>query len=305
LAQDLIATHQLRGKTVLEIACGTGHFLRMLCLAGGNRGIGIDPALKQDGPEALEGTEIVFHRDKFSERYIGLACDFICCRQALHMLTQPRMLVELVRRSIGEGRSIPVYFEVVNARELFAKQNVWQLIYEHFSFFTASSLRRLFSECGFDVLRAGPCYESGQYLSIEARPAPRSSNEQAPVADRDAVRADVLDFASGVRAKIDTWDQRLHAISAAGKSAVVWGAGGRGINFLNLVEASGFIRHIVDINPDRRGGYVPGSGQLVVAPEFLQDYRPDLVLLTNPTYEQEVRQQVASLGVSCEFLTIS
>jgi hypothetical protein len=86
---------------------------------------------------------------------------------------------------------------------------------------------------------------------------------------------------------------------------VVWGAGGRGINFLNLIEASGFIRHIVDINPDRRGGYVPGSGQLVVAPEFLQDYRPDLVLLTNPTYENEVRQQVAALGVSCEFLTIS
>jgi SAM-dependent methyltransferase len=306
LAQNLIEAYHLHGKTVLEIACGTGHFLRMLCHGGGNRGIGIDPALKQDGTEALEGTEIAFHRDKFSERYIGLACDFIFCRQALHMVTQPRDLIELVRRTIGDGRSTPIYFEVVNARKLFAKQSVWQLIYEHYSFFTAASLARLFSECGFETLRVGPCYEDGQYLSIEARPTPVSSTErQAPDEGHAALRADVLDFASAVRAKMDTWEQRLRTISAAGQRAIVWGAGGRGINFLNLIEASGFIRHIVDINPDRQGGYIPGSGQRIVGPAFLQDYRPDLVLLTNPTYEQEVRQQVADLGVTCEFLMVS
>ena len=303
LARRLVDNYQLRGKTVLEIACGTGHFLRMLCELGNNRGIGVDPVLERQGTERLNSTEIQFIRDKFSERYAKLPCDFICCRQALHALSNPKQLVQVVRRTIGAERRTPVYFEVVNASAVFRKRSVWQLIYEYYSFFTPASLARLFAECGFDVQCVQQCYEDGQYLQLEAVPA-RGTNvmsETSP-SDVEATLNDVLAFANEFRGKIENWEQKLAAIQKSGQRAIAWGAGGRGISFLNLVRASQFVPYIVDINPSRCGGFIPGTGQQVVAPEFVREYRPSLVLLTNPTYEKEVRKQVEEMGISCDFL---
>ena len=43
LAIKLIDRHGLRGKDIVEIGCGAGDFLALICALGGNRGVGIDP----------------------------------------------------------------------------------------------------------------------------------------------------------------------------------------------------------------------------------------------------------------------
>ncbi|HEY2548894.1 MAG TPA: class I SAM-dependent methyltransferase [Candidatus Acidoferrum sp.] len=304
LAQHLVEAYRLQKATVLEIACGTGHFLRMLCKLGSNRGIGIDPVLVHEGIEQLDSTEIRFIRDKFSERYADLQYDFVCCRQALHAIENPKDLLQLVCRTIGRERRTPVYFEVVNASEQFRSQNIWQLIYEYYSFFTPASLARLFSVCGFDIRSAQPCYAGGQYLQIEAVSGNGSNaKSQTSRTEIEATLKDVLAFAGGLRDKIARWEEKFEQIHKSGQRVIAWGAGGRGINFLNLVRASLLVPYVVDINPTRCGGFIPGTGQEVVAPEFLREYRPDILLLTNPTYEEEVRKKVEEMHISCEFLT--
>jgi SAM-dependent methyltransferase len=306
LANRLIQDYQLQGKTILEIACGTGHFLRMLCRMGKNNGIGIDPVVERPGTEESGSNSITFIRDKFSEKYQDLECDFICCRQAIHAIENPKRIVQLVRQVIGENRKIPVYFEVVNGALIFSRQSIWQLIYEYYSFFTPEALTRLFSVCGFDVIAARPCYEDDQYLQIEANPARESRRSLAQSsANGSSILKDVETFSKGLRQKIGEWQVQLERIEKSGKRAIAWGAGGRGINFLNLVQASRSIPYIVDINPSRQGGYVPGTGQQVVAPNFLQEYRPDVVVVTNPTYVKEVRQDVEKMGLHCDFLSAS
>ena len=305
IADDLVKRYDLQGKTVVEIACGGGHFLRLLCGIGGNRGIGIDPVVQREGVELLNTTEITFIRDRFTERYANVECDFICCRQALHAIADPKQLVDAVRRTIGERRHTPVYFEVVNARRLFQRLSVLQLMYEYYSFFTAQSLARLFSESGFEIVQVGPSYDDGQYLHIEALPAQRPQpGIRTSAAELRDIVSEATVFGRRVREKIDEWDQDLARINGSGRRIVAWGAGGRGINFLNLVGAGRFIRYIVDINPTRQGGYIPGSGQKVIAPESLREYRPDVLVVTNATYEKEVRQHVHELGIECEILNL-
>jgi hypothetical protein len=58
------------------------------------------------------------------------------------------------------------------------------------------------------------------------------------------------------------------------------------------------IEHVVDINPYRVGKYLPGTGQRIVAPAFLRDYRPDNVVIMNPVYRDEVGRELA--GQRCE-----
>jgi len=44
LVDRLIKNYGIRRKTVLEIGCGKGEFLSLLCRRGDNRGIAVDPA---------------------------------------------------------------------------------------------------------------------------------------------------------------------------------------------------------------------------------------------------------------------
>jgi len=48
IAEELISGYDIRGKRVLEIGCGKGEFLSLICKLGGNRGIGYDPSFVPD-----------------------------------------------------------------------------------------------------------------------------------------------------------------------------------------------------------------------------------------------------------------
>ena len=48
LAADLVKRYGLYEKTIIEIGCGRGDFLKLLCELGKNRGIGFDPSHAPD-----------------------------------------------------------------------------------------------------------------------------------------------------------------------------------------------------------------------------------------------------------------
>jgi len=50
--------------------------------------------------------------------------------------------------------------------------------------------------------------------------------------------------------------------------------------------------------------YIPGTGQEVVSPEFLKQYRPDVLLIVNPNYRDEISHQVSALGIVPDLLSI-
>jgi SAM-dependent methyltransferase len=304
LADDLIARHQLENKTVLEVACGPGFFLRLMLERGCGVGIGVDPSLERAGNDAAGTKPISWIRDFYDERYAQLPVDLVICRQALHTMPDPRVFVECVRRAVEHRPAVRIYFEVVNANNLFRRDVVWQLLYEYRSYFTQNSLARLFRECGLQVLRAGPCYADGQYLSIEGALDSNGVNGH-PVSPRVGRREDLAEvqrFAATFHGKVSYWRNQLQELRRKGRKVAAWGAAGRGITFLNLVDPEGEIRHIAEINPARQGKYIPGTGALVVAPESLVESRPDVIILTNATYANEIKQQANRLGLDCEFL---
>lgn len=89
-----------------------------------------------------------------------------------------------------------------------------------------------------------------------------------------------------------------------GKRVAAWGSGGKGIGFLNSFDTESIIPYVVDINPRRQHKFIPGSAQKIIPPEFLRDYQPDFIVITNPLYAQEIKQQVHELNVKSEFLTL-
>jgi hypothetical protein len=60
----------------------------------------------------------------------------------------------------------------------------------------------------------------------------------------------------------------------------------------------------VDLNPRKQGMYIAGVGQKIVYPEFLQDYQPEIIIIMNPIYEQEIRQLTDNLGLKPELILV-
>lgn len=165
LAARLVARYGLKGKQVVEIGCGKGDFLRMLCDLGPNRGLGFDPSY--DGPDdTTAGLGISFIKDLYSPSYAGEQADLVCCRHVLEHLFDPSAFVRSLRRTLAGRPDTVIYFEVPNGDFTFEDMGIWDLIYEHYSYFTRDSIEKLFTRCGFQILDSGLTFH-GQFLWIE------------------------------------------------------------------------------------------------------------------------------------------
>ena len=98
LARDLIERHGLRNKQIVEIGCGKGDFLVLICQLGRNRGVGVDPSYI---PERVEAEGVSFIQDFYGERHAHLTGDLICCRHTLEHIPNTFEFMQTVRRSVG------------------------------------------------------------------------------------------------------------------------------------------------------------------------------------------------------------
>lgn len=291
LAHHLVAEYRLASKLVVDVGCGRGDFLKLLCRLGGCRGRGYDrsyPAGEQ--PSASE--DVTFVRDFFSRDSECEPIALLCCRQVLEHIPDPAKLLEEIRLCPGVGPDTVLFFEVPNASYTFRDNGIWDLIYEHCSYFNENSLTSLFVRSGYEVIATASLY-GGQYLSIEARPKPAGAPDAPPLGKAGTSS----DFAARHSAKIERWQQCLAEWTRAGERVVVWGAGSKGVSFLDTVGQSS-ITHAVDLNPRKWGRYLPGSGAAVVEPKKLTELRPDRVIMMNALYRDEIARELAQLGLS-------
>jgi hypothetical protein len=292
LAGRLIERYELRGRTIVEVGSGKGDFLRLLCHLGGNRGWGYDSAYagEQDGAEE----ELIFVREPFAGD-IAVVPDLACSRHVLEHLADPAPSQQSIPRAANEGSVL--YVEVPDASYVLTPAGLWDLIYPHVGYFTATALRHLVERCGFAPLEVSTSF-GGQYLWIEARATADDTGTPDPPADEVAdVLARAEGFAKLHRDTVDHWAERLDDAARTGQRVALWGAGTMGVSFLNVVPGGGGIVDVVDINPRKRGRFVPGTGQAIIGPDEVAEADPDLVLIMNPNYRQEIERALTTAGV--------
>jgi 2-polyprenyl-3-methyl-5-hydroxy-6-metoxy-1,4-benzoquinol methylase len=304
LAAGLVERHNLYEKDIIEIGCGKGDFLVSLCELGNNRGVGFDPSYVPRSEHDPMVNRVQFIQDFYSEHYKDYQADLICCRHTLEHVPNPADLLKPLRLAIGDRLNTVVFFEVPNALDTFQHLAIWDIIYEHCCYFATTALKQAFSRCGFRVCDLTETY-AGQFLCLEALPV----SEDEPLTDRqidelERLAHNIATFTTRFQDKVAAWKQKLEQITQAGQRAVTWGAGSKGVTFLNLLKIQDSIQYVVDLNPRKQGMYVAGTGQKIVPPEFLRDYQPDVIFVMNHIYENEIRQLTADLGLNPELLCI-
>lgn len=306
LAQDLIDRFDLRHKTIIEIGCDKGDFITMLCEMGPNTGIGFDPAYVPGRHPSVAADRLTFIADFYSETYADYDADFFACKMTLEHIPDTGDFMRTVRRAIGEREETVVFFQIPNACYVLDDLAFWDVYYEHCSYFTKGSLAHLFRHTGFTVLDLWTDYDD-QYLMIAARPtAVPDPNAPIPLGDDlDGVMAAVDRFATAVPQKIAAWQDKIAAFRAQGQKITLWGGGSKAVAFLTTLGLGvAEIPFVVDINPHKTGTFLAGSGQEIVAPNYLSTNPPDVVIIMNPIYRAEIGRDLQAMGLNPILMTV-
>jgi hypothetical protein len=204
-----------------------------------------------------------------------------------------------LRRTIGDRPDVIVYFQVPEVARILHNGLFCDVPYEHCSYFSPISLAILFERSGFRALDTLTTYGE-QHLAIVAQP----DKPTEPNRGLAPLRRLVDGFAERCAEQVQTWTKRLEVAFENQEHVVLWGSGSKSTAFLTTLGVESEIDYVVDINPYRQGKYMAGTGQRIVAPDSLLSLSPDLVIIMNPIYREEIGNVLAGMGLSPKLLTL-
>ncbi|MFT5115507.1 MAG: hypothetical protein ACI8P9_004858 [Parasphingorhabdus sp.] len=297
LARILVDRFDLKQRRIVEVGCGKGEFLSLLCNIGANHGIGFDPGfdpLRITLPENVSVKQTLFDRDQQLDNI-----DFIACVMTLEHISQPVAFLQDLRHAIGVQNPV-VFFQVPDAQRIYQHGAFWDIYHEHCNYFTDVALSCAFERAGFAVQEVSRTF-SDQYLTIVAKP-------DKSIATTTSINSKFSVKFAGFPARVSQHKQvMMEAIlenHSHGGRLALWGGGSKAVALLTVLDIDGQQCRVVDINTHKHNSYLPGSGHRVYSPESLQQYAPTLVIIMNGAYEKEIIQQLDSFDLQPKLIIL-
>jgi hypothetical protein len=183
-------------------------------------------------------------------------------------------------------------------------ENQWDTIYhEHFSYFSFSTVRRVFAAHRlrlFDVeelpTHGGSLRIYGCHDDDVAKPDSERAHELLAREDSAGYSKPetYLDFGLKVAEDKRRILSTLIALKEDGRTMVGYGAPAKGNTLLNYCGIGpDFLDYTVDLNPHKQGHLLPGTHIPIRSPDAIRETRPDLVFILPWNLKDEIMEQLA------------
>lgn len=296
LAEQLTARNGLRGGRILEVGCGKGDFLRLLCATANARGEGYDTSYEPRSER--EPRHLNFHCRYVAAEDVTAPFDAVICRHVVeHVPEIGAFLRDLHAVAVAAGDPV-VVLETPRFEWIVEQLSLWDVFYEHCNYFPTATLAHLCRLAGFKVLRQRAVF-GAQYQLLELKVA---RTKRAPKPPGLPARARLGDFARRARRHLDSL-AREFAKASGGHDWAVWGAGAKGVALVNLLHGKRPVC-VVDSNPAKQGGVLPGTKVPIVAPDDARLPRLGMILIANPNYAPEIRTVLDRCGFTGRVLIL-
>ncbi|NOX31013.1 MAG: class I SAM-dependent methyltransferase [Actinobacteria bacterium] len=295
LSRRLVDQYDLAGRDVVEIGPGTGEFLSLMIADGVRSGIGYDPSHNAD-PAALPESVVIHATGYPDELPEGAAAVLI--QHVLEHLDEPAELLGQIGRSLTTDDAV-VYIEVPDATYMVEQAALWDLIYEHLTYYSETTLNWACSRAGLVVEASGRSF-GDQYLWNESRRSGTNTTGTDP--DVDEFLAAAVEFGANALTTRKRWADAVGRLAADGQVAV-WGAGSKGSSFLNNLSEPTMVSHVVDVSPAKHGRFIGGTAHQIVGPDDLTSELRHVVVM-NPLYKDEIATDLASRGITPEIHSV-
>jgi SAM-dependent methyltransferase len=294
LAKGLTRRNKLRGGRILEVGCGKGDFLRLLCATAQARGTGYDTSYElQQEPPGLD-----FHKRYVCPSDVTVPFDAVICRHVIEHVPEIGAFLRTLRDIAARAGNPVVVVETPRFEWIVEQCSLWDVFYEHCNYFPEASLAHLCQSSGFRVVRHCSVF-GGQYQVLELRLAKVARSVLPPGIHAPARLAD---FARRAHRHLAALAGQFEQ-AAAGRGWAVWGAGAKGVALVNQLRGTR-PRCVVDSNPAKQGGVLPGRNIPIVAPGDARLLRLGLIVIANPNYEREIRDVLRQRGFTGQVLTL-
>lgn len=274
---------------VLDVGCGQGEFLAAFGTISGRRLIGFDPAFDFSRSQGAGATLIP---EVFKAGDVHEDVALITCKMTLEHVVDPVRLMREIAICAARSAKTLVFLQVPNVSHIYERTLFADIIYEHVNYFTETSIRTACARAGLEVIETFVTY-GNQHLGLLARAGCDAYIE--PFAP------DVALF-EGFRTRLETTianaRETLNSLIATGRHPIIWGAGSKAVAYLNFTGLEQAIDYAIDINPLKRGTFLPGSAIPIYMPEEADFTTVTDVIVMNPVYRDEISTTLQSFGSS-------
>jgi Zn ribbon nucleic-acid-binding protein len=259
------------GKSV-EIGSGKGYFLNLMEQSGADI-MGFDPAYDGGNPHII--------KEYFSPKHTGIRADTVILRHTLEHIGDPFQFVHLIAEINNHHGKIYIEvpsFEWINARNAF-----WDIAYEHCNYFRESVLKAMFKKSKTGLLF------NGQYLYVIAELRDLKEGIRGS-------RSYPSEFKPIFVEKLAEYGRIL----AKSQRNTVWGAGGKGSTFVNMLDPEAkLIKYLVDINPKKQNKYLAKSAHPILSPASLvNEMTASTVFIMNENYLAEIQKELENRQIT-------
>lgn len=284
----------------LEVGSGQGGFIEKVAKSAGVRlrtAEGFDPAWR--GNNDSFNSLVKIHKSYFDERSAHLLqCrpNVVVSRHTIEHVPDPIAFLTTIRRALGPEADAKVFIETPCVEWILQHLAMQDFFYEHCSLFTAASLGYALARSGFGVVGVRHVF-GGQYLWCEATTisGPPSNPPRRKTHD---------DYADARSRFVKHWRHSVELARRDGGVAI-WGAGAKGVTFAGLVDPDNvLLDHAIDVNPNKQGRHLAGSGLIVLAPEAAVQRAPRTIFVMNPNYLSEVRVLAENAGIAARLVPL-
>jgi C-methyltransferase C-terminal domain/Putative zinc binding domain/Methyltransferase domain len=193
-------------------------------------------------------------------------------------------------------------FEFPHLARLLEGMQYDTIYHEHYSYFSLTTIRKVFAAHGLNVVdveelpsHGGSLRVYGAHAEAAREPTPAVAEllereEVEGLLDADCYRRFAGDVVESKRALLEL----LIELKEEGKQLVGYGAPGKGNTLLNYCGIrTDFLDYTVDRNPYKHGRFTPGTHIPIFPPERIAETRPDAILILPWNLAREIAEQLA------------
>ena len=297
-----------KDSLVLELASNDGYLLKNFV----NTNIpcvGMEPSESVANVAIEHGIDTVIDflgqqsaRSFISER--GLA-DLIVANNVLAHVPDIHDFVAGLKIALSKTGTITIEFpHLYNL----LKFNQFDTIYhEHYSYLSMIALEKLFQEYSLCIYDVEEIATHGGSLRVYATHQNRVGVDLERSEEVLKLRNKEIEFGLNKLKTYEDFSERVANIRITSRNCIqklkddnkkifAYGAAAKGTIFLNYCNiGSDMIDFIVDINPHKQDKLMPGVKIPIIAPELIQEHKPDYILILPWNIKEEIMNQLAGI----------
>lgn len=291
---------------VVELASNDGYLLQYF-VEKGVPVLGVEPAANVAKVAEQKGirTLVKFFGEALARELAGggTRADLIIGNNVLAHVPGLNDFVKGMKALLNRGGVITMEFP--HLVQLMAHNQFDTIYHEHFSYFSFTTVEKVFAKHGLTLFDVEELPTHGGSLRIYGRHADDASKPVGPrVLDlrrrEQSAGFETLDhyrsFGEQVKATKRALLQFLVQAKNEGKRIVGYGAPAKGNTLLNYCGIrTDFLDYTVDRSPHKAGQFLPGSHIPIFPPEKIRETRPDYVLILPWNLKDEIMQQMAHI----------